>query len=200
MCHSVTHTWDGVQPPHTAPSYLPFSLNDLMSGTTVRVVFYMLHHSFTLQTGWLCTQPIASRPVTTEIAPTPRLVRPLISDQNSGTGAMAYPLSAIAGMLINVDIYVDRHYTLWSRRSHTTLLEISASVPDPPALCNAMDHRFPDRTRSTTRTHTKIRQHHTFSNRRLSDARCNDIGTRKLVHLSSYAHSYSAPCSSRSVP
>lgn len=55
MCHSVTHTWDGVQPPHTAPSSLPFSLNDLMSGTTVRVVFYMLHHSFTLQTGWLCT-------------------------------------------------------------------------------------------------------------------------------------------------
>ena len=130
MCHSVTHTWDGVQPPHTAPSYLPFSLNDLMSGTTVRVVFYMLHLSFTLQTGWLCTQPIASPPITTEIAATPRLVRPLISDQNSGAGAMAYPLSAIAGMLINVDIYVDRHYILWSRRSHTTLLEISASVPE----------------------------------------------------------------------
>ena len=129
------------------------------------------------------------------IAPAPTSSVPLPLTRTPGLARWrTRSLLSLACLTMSIDTI------LWPRRSHTRLWEISASVPNPPAPCHAMAHGLPVRTRSTTRTHSTTPHHHTVSNARRSDARCNDIGTRKLVHLSSYAHSYSAPCSSRPVP
>ena len=62
------------------------------------------------------------------IAPAPDLVCPLTPDQNSGIGARAYPFSAIARILNNVDIYVDRHYTVTQMISHEVMGDLGLNA------------------------------------------------------------------------
>ena len=98
-------------------------------------------------------------------------------------------LSKIARMLIDVDIYIDRLYTLaWTGTSRLRSLEIQSRITQPLSTepRHAIAHGLPDGM--YTRPHHSNPNNKTSTpssrrNPRRNDAKCNDIGTRKSMPL-----------------
>jgi hypothetical protein len=160
----------------------------------VRVVLYLLHILFTpLDRLSLCLANLATphhhpnrQPPTSSILHPPG---PELRDYSRRDGHRwhTYHRYMVIGTIHRPRRSCARSLEILGRSAHPTLLRHSALWPMgfPTASARAL----------VTQTQITTPQHSTANNPRYSDARCNDIGTWESTHLSSYAQSYSAPCS-----